>query len=113
VKAADYCNSLLLWREKWIYLEVKSKESRRYFIALPYGNQHLKNSYQALAISVSVRRPGDMAGCVVGCRTREAGHLLPAVTLALGKEENRPPPSHHLEYHSTFALVSRDSLVGV
>lgn len=89
VKAIDHCNSLLLWREKWIYLGVKSKESLRYFIAIVYGNQHPKNNYQALGICLSVRRTCDMAGLVVGQGTREEGHLLPAVTLALEKEGNQ------------------------
>ena len=89
VKATDHCNSLLLWREEWIYLEVKSNKSLRYFIAIVYGNQHPKNSYQALGMCLSLRRPCDMAGCAVGRGTREAGHLLPAVTLALGKEDDQ------------------------
>lgn len=65
---------------------MKSKESLRYFIAIVYRTQHPKNICQALGIWFSVRRPCDMAGHAVGCGMSEAGHLLPAVMLALENE---------------------------
>lgn len=61
-----------------------------------------KNIYHALGIRVSVRRPCDAAGHVVGRRVREGGHLLPTVTLALEKEGNQSllflPPGIRWDY---------------